>query len=102
MNSTAATIFTQRPISSTERARLFAHELARRSKQSSSPTSPSPSLYGTSPLLGDRPLTGNLVDLKSYIDDFDRRLHEPLVGQIMDARNATSGHLYDLRADLRR
>ena len=99
MNTATATIFTQRPMSSTERARLFAQELARRS---SPPASLASSLDSDAPLLEDRPLTGDLVEFKSYLDDFDRRLHEPLVGQIMDARNATSGHLYDVRNELRR
>ena len=99
MNSTTATLCTQRPMSSTERARLFAQELARRS---SPPSSLASSLDGDAPLLKGHPLTGDLVELKSYLDDFDRRLHEPLVGQIMDTRNATAGHLYDVRDELRR
>ena len=80
MNSTVATLFTQRPMSSTERARLFAQELTRRS---SPPSSLASSLDGDAPLLEDRPLTGDLVELKSYLDDFDQRLHESLVGQIL-------------------
>lgn len=97
MNSTGAILFTQRPVSSTERARRFSQELTRRSYPQSSPAS---SHNNDAPLLEYRPLTGKLIELKSHLNDLDRRLHEPLVGQIMDTRNATSGHLYDVRDEL--
>lgn len=100
MNATAATIFAQRPVSSTERARVFAAELAARAK--STEPSPTPSLASSFEGVHDTTLRGDLVDLKNHLDGFEARLHEPRVGQFMDARNATSGDLYDLRAELRR
>jgi hypothetical protein len=82
-----------------ERARLFAKGLksgAVKSTESSPPTSPASSFEGVT----NTTLTGELVDLKEHLDGFDARLREPRVGQIMDASNATSGHLYDMRRDI--
>ena len=99
MNATAATIFTQRPVSTNARAKLFSRELTARAK--SIETSPTQSL--SSSFDGDQSTTprGDLVDLKYYLEGLEARLHEPRVGQIMDTGNATTGDLYDLRDELR-
>lgn len=92
-------VFSERPMSSVERARLFADRLKHgvaKSTESSPPSSLASSFEGVS----DTSITGELVDLKEYLDGFDARLREPRVGQIMDASNATSGRLYDMRRDL--
>lgn len=82
----------ERPMSSMERARLFAQGL----KHGVTRSTPPESFAGVS----DTTITGELVHLKEYLDEFDVRLREPRVGQIMDASNATSGRLYDVRRDL--
>lgn len=95
MQSTTV-VFSERPMSSMARARIFAQGLksgVAKSTESSPPTSLSSSLEGVT-------LTGVLVDLKDYLDGFDARLREPRVGEIMDASNATMGRLYDMRRDL--
>lgn len=95
----ASVVFSERPMSSVERARLFAQALrhgAAKSAESSTPTSLASSFEGVS----DTTLTGELVDLKEHLDGFDERLREPRVGEIMDATHALSGHLYDVRRDL--
>lgn len=92
-------VFSERPVSSMERARLFAQGLksgAVKSTESSPPASLASSFEGVT----NTTLTGELVDLKEYLDGFDARRREPRVGEIMDASNATSGRLYDMRRDL--
>lgn len=89
-------VFSERPMSSMERARLFADRL-KVGVAKSTESSPLPSLASSFEGVSDTSITGELVDLKGYLDGFDARLHEPRVGQIMDASNATSGYLYDMR-----
>ena len=98
MNAAVATLCTERPVSSTERARLFAKEVAARAK--SAEPSPPPSLAASFHGVTDTTLTGELVDLHAHLDGFEDRLREPLVRQIVDASAATSGDLYDLRREL--
>ena len=62
--------------------------------------SPPPSLESSFEGVSDTTITGKLVDLKEYLDEFEVRLREPLVGQIMDASRATCGTLYDMRRTL--
>ena len=100
MNAATATIFTQRPMSTHERAKLFAKELAARTK--SKEASPTQSLASSFDGIQSTTLRGDLVDLKEHLDGFEARLYEPCVGQIMDATNATNGNLYVLREELRR
>jgi hypothetical protein len=92
-------VFSERPMSSVERARLFADRL-KFGVAKSTESSPLPSLASSFEGVSDTSITGELVDLKEYLDGFDARLREPRVGQIMNASNATSGHLYDVRRDL--
>lgn len=98
MQSTSV-VFSARPMSSAERARLFAQGL-KSGVAKPVESSPPPSLASSFEGVSDTSITGELVDLKEYLDGFDARLREPLVGQIMDASNATSGHLYDMRHHL--
>lgn len=86
-------------MSSVERARLFADRL-KHGFVKSTESSPPPSLASSFEGVSDTSITGELVDLKEYLDGFDARLREPRVGQIMDASKATSGRLYDMRRDL--
>jgi len=100
MNAATATIFTQRPMSTNERAKLFATELAARTK--SRETSPIQSLASSFDGVQSTTLRGDLVDLRDHLEGFEARLYEPCVGQIMDTSNATTGDLYVIRDDLRR
>ena len=100
MNAATATIFTQRPMSNNERAKLFAKELAARTK--SKEASPTQSLASSFDGVQSTTLRDDLVDLKEHLEGFEARLYEPRVGQIMDATNATNGKLYVLREELRR
>ena len=98
MQSTSV-VFSERPMSSMARARLFVQGLksgAVTSTESSPPTSLASSFEGVT----NTTLTGELIDLKKHLDGFDARLREPRVGEIMDASNATTGLLYDMRRDL--
>lgn len=101
MNATAATIFAQRPMSTNERAKLFAKELAARTK--SKEASPSQSLTSSFDGIQSTTLCGDLVDLKEHLEGFEARLrlYESCVDQIMDATNATTGNTYVLREELR-
>lgn len=92
-------VFSERPMSSVERARLFAQGL-KSDVVKSTKSSPTPSLASSFEGVTSTSLTGKLVDMKDYLDGFDARFREPRVGQIMDASNATSGHLYDMRREL--
>jgi len=100
MNTAAATIFAQRPMSTNERAKLFARELVARTK--SKEASPTQSLASSFDGIQSTTLRGDLVDLKEHLEGFEARLYEPRVGQIMDVSNATTGDLYVLREELRR
>ena len=100
MNAATATMFAQRPMSTNERAKLFAKELTARTK--SKEASPTQSLASSFDGIQSTTLRGDLVDLKEHLDGFEARLYEPRVGQIMDATNATTGNLYVLREELRR
>jgi len=95
----ASVVFSERPMSSVDRARLFAQGLKSEVVKSVE-SSPPPSLASSFEGVSDTSITGELVDLREYLDGFDARLREPRVGQIMDASNATSGRLYDMRQHL--
>tara|TARA_B110001452_G_scaffold266667_1_gene274154 strand:- start:4978 stop:5280 length:303 start_codon:yes stop_codon:yes gene_type:complete len=99
MNTTTAKIFSERPVSTNERAKLFANALAARSKSAR----PSPTQSPTSSFDGIKSTTlhGDLVNLKEHLDGFEARLHEPCVGQIMDTSMAAMGDLYHFHAELR-
>jgi len=99
MNTTTATIFAQRPMSTNERAKLFAKELAARTK--STEASPTQSLASSFDGIQSTTLRGDLVDLKERLEGFEARLYEPCIGQIMDATKATTGDLYVFRQELR-
>lgn len=100
MNAMTATIFVKRPMSTNERAKLFARELAART--TSREASPTQSLESSFDGIQSTKLRGDLVDLREHLEVFETRLYEPRVGQIMDASNATVGDLYVLRDELRR
>jgi hypothetical protein len=97
MNATSATIFAQRPMSTNERAKLFARELAARTM--STEASPTQSLASSFDGIQSTTLRGDLVDLKEHLEGFEARLYELGVSQITDA---TTGDLYVLREELRR
>ena len=100
MNAATVTIFAERPMSTNERAKLFAKELAARTR--STETSPAQSLASSCDGIQSTTLRGDLVDLKEHLEGFEARLYEPRVGQIMDATSATTGKVYVLREELRR
>lgn len=105
MIASSATIFAQRPVSSTERARAFASNLSATRfppARESPPPSLASSLASSFDGVRDTDLHGDLVDLREHLRGFEGRLKEPLVGQILDATRATSGDLYVLRSQLRR
>lgn len=99
MNTVSVTLFAQRPMSSTERAHLYARELASK-RANASPTSSLASSVDES-LAFDPTLRGDLVDLRKHLDGFEERLHEPRVGEIMDTSRARTGYLYRVRDELR-
>lgn len=99
MNAATAMMFAQRPMSTKERAKLFAKELTARTK--STEASPTQSLASSFDGIQSTTLRGDLVDLREHLEGFEARLYEPRVGQIMDATNATTGNLYVLREELR-
>jgi hypothetical protein len=99
MQSTTV-VFSERPMSSMARARLFAQGLKSGNVAKSTESSPPTSLASSFEHVTNTTLTGELVDLQDYLDGFDARLREPRVGEIMDASNATAGRLYDMRRDL--
>lgn len=87
MNTSSAVLTADRPITSWERARTYA--------QTVKPPTPS-----SKPVDVSRALEGNLRDLQRYCDGLHDRLHEPRVGDLLDATRATQGKLYDLRAHI--
>ena len=96
-NFTKATIFSERPVSSTELAKNY--DMHRRMSIATPPESLSSSMDKSLDVI-DTTLDGFLVDVKEELEKFEERFYEPTVGAIMDTSKATSGDLYRLRDDL--
>lgn len=100
-----AVMHTERPMSSTERAKMYAQELRRRST--------TPPTASTSPMCSVDMSMGELGRLREHCEGLDERLgkmwdeahdrchdNDRTVGDILDYTKAYTGRLYDLRAQL--